>query len=290
MPRYPRAYLLTVNNWTEDDLCSVLGLIDNCVYSIIGFEIGHKCGNPHFHAYAYWQNGKAWSSIKKAVPRARLDVCKGTPEQNRTYCAKEGNFEEFGQLPKKGERTDLQQFKDDIINGMSEEDLLDVHTEYMARYDRFYQRCKNLELKKKSINMNAPEVIVITGEPGIGKTRHVYDNNDINDIYKLEVGDGSSGSIFWDGYLGEPIILIDDFHSNIKLDYMLRLLDRYPMKLNIKGGYTYRVSTKIYITSNIPIDKWYPNCPDVHRKALFRRITNQMDLHDQTTHNSTLNV
>lgn len=273
MPRYPRDYFITCNNWTEAEVCAALELFDSARYSVIGFEVGHKTHTPHFHAYAYWTNGKAISKIKTALPRANIQIAKGTAEQCRAYVIKEGEYNEFGDCPKQGSRTDLQRFKDDIMNGMSQEDLIEEHTENMAKYDRFYQRVRCLELKKKSLTMEAPEVIVLVGEPGTGKTRKVYTDNDSSDIYKLEIGDGSSGSLFWDGYDGEPVILIDDFHNNIRLDYMLRLLDRYPMKLNIKGGYTYRVSQKIYITSNLSIDEWYPNCRQIHRDALRRRIT-----------------
>lgn len=286
MPRYPRAHLITVNNWSEAEVTATLELFDSAKYSVIGFEVGHKCGTPHFHAYGYWPNGKAISSIKKVLPRARIDVCRGTPEQCRAYVIKEGEFNEFGTCPKQGKRSDLQLFKDDILSGMTEEELCEVHTDHMARFDRFYRRVRNMELKKRSMSMTAPEVIVLIGEPGIGKTREVYDNNDIQDIYKLEVGDGSSNSLFWDGYEGESVILIDDFHNNIKLDYMLRLLDRYPMKIAIKGGFTWRAASKIYITSNIPLDQWYPYCPDIHRKALQRRLTTVRVLSDHKDDNN----
>ena len=63
------------------------------------------------------------------------------------------------------------------------------------------------------------------------------------------------------------------------------------MGLNIKGGYTWRNAKKIYITSNIEPTMWYPNCPPIHRKALFRRFTshkimNQRHQLDQETHNN----
>ena len=172
---------------------------------------------------------------------------------------------------------------------MSEEELIDEFPHMMAKFDRFYQRCRNILLKKEAKKMIQPEVIVITGEPGYGKTHTVYAENNIDDIYKAEIGDGSSGSIFWDNYNGESVILIDDFHNNFKLDYMLRLLDKYPMKLNIKGGYTWKCAKKIYITSNITLDKWYPNCPDIHRKALRRRITTERVQSDHKTYNNKLN-
>ena len=181
-------------------------------------------------------------------------------------------------MPKQGNRSDIEAFRDAIFEGLSEEELIMSFATEMAKYDRFYQRCRNIVLKKQAQELIQPEVTVIIGEADTGKTRTIYDNHEITDVYKMECGDGSDKSIFWDGYNGEPVILIDDFHSNFRLDYMLRLLDRYPMKLNIKGSHTWKVATKIYITSNVQIDRWYPNCLDIHRKALKRRIHNIIEL------------
>lgn len=277
-----RAYCITVNNWSEEGLVQLLSLFDSASYSIVGFETAPTTGTPHLQAYAYWKNKKAWNSVKKGAPAgAHIEIAKGTPQHNREYCSKSGEFEEFGECPRQGKRTDLQAFKDAILEGKPEEDLLEEHTIYMARYDRFYNRCKNIRLMEEAKKMEQPEVVVLIGEPGVGKTRYVYDNENIDDIYKIEVGDGSSGSVWWDGYGGEPVVLIDDFHNNLKLDYMLRLLDRYPMKLNIKGGYTIKCAKKIYITSNIEPAEWYPHCRDIHRRALMRRITEIKHLPEQ---------
>lgn len=278
MPKYPRGYSITINNWTEEELATMLELYDSTKYCIIGFEKCPTTGTPHLQTYAYWPNGKSWNTIEKKLKRSHIEIAKGTALQNRTYCSKDGDFYEYGEIPKQGERSDLQSFKDAILSGMSEEDLCEQFTDSMARYDRFYKRIKNIDLKKKCKSIIKPEVIVITGPTGCGKTHTVYADNDIDNIYKMECGDGSSGSIFWDDYNGEDIILIDDFHNNFKLDYMLRLLDKYPMKLNVKGGHTYKVAKKIYITSNIDPEYWYPNCPDVHRAALQRRITTHIKM------------
>ena len=38
--------------------------------------------------------------MKKLFPRAHLEVAKGSPEQNKIYCSKDGKFQEFGVFPK----------------------------------------------------------------------------------------------------------------------------------------------------------------------------------------------
>lgn len=273
-----RGWCFTVFN--DFELCKLV--IQSADYSIIGKEIAPTTGREHLQCYAYWHDKKSGGALIKALPKefGRLFAAKGSPKSNQKYCSKDGDFEEDGDLPQQGERNDIAEFRDAILDGMSEEELIMEYPNMMARYDRFYQRCRNLVLKKvarKNID-TTPEVIVIIGDSGIGKSRTCYDNEKIEDIYPLETGDGSKDSVFWCGYNGEEVILIDDFHSDLKLNYMLRLLDRYPMKLNIKGSHTYKCAKRIYITSNIEVNQWYPNCASRHKDALKRRITKTIDL------------
>lgn len=257
----------------ESEWDSCKKLLQSADYSIWGHETCPSTGKKHLQSYGYWHNKISFNEIKRWLPTSNFRAANGNAAQNRAYCCKEGDFEEHGDMPSQGSRNDIADFRDAILAGASEEELIMEFPTMMAKYDRFYQRCRNIVLKKEAKKMEAPEVTVLIGAPGIGKTKHIYDHERTDDVYKVEVGDGSSGSVFWDAYSGESVILIDDFHSNLKLDYMLRLLDRYPMKLNIKGGYTWKCAKRIYITSNIPIERWYPNCPNVHRKALMRRIS-----------------
>lgn len=53
----------------------------------------------------------------------------------------------------------------------------------------------------------------------------------------------------------------------------LRILDRYPYKCNIKGSHTMANWTKVYITSNHAVEKWY----DKNLDAVTRRITKYVD-------------
>lgn len=55
-----------------------------------------------------------------------------------------------------------------------------------------------IESKKLRTNLS---VSVFIGPPGTGKTRYIYDNFDINDIYKLNTP--SNGTLWFDGYQQE---------------------------------------------------------------------------------------
>lgn len=282
-----RGICFTVNNYTDTDIKQTQYALSTADYGIMGYEIAPTTGTQHLQCYGYWKNKMSFKRLCEHIPRASCRLALGSAKQNQVYYSKEGKYEEFGTLTQQGERTDIEEFRDAILSGMDEEDLLMQFAGCMARYDRFYQRCRNIVLKKQAKLMIQPEVIVIEGDTGTGKTHTVYAENDINDVYKVEVGDGSSGSVFWDSYSGEKVILIDDFHSNLKLDYMLRLLDKYPMKLNIKGGHTWKCAEKIYITTNVELDRWYPNCHVRHRNALLRRITKHLVLRDPQAQDNT---
>lgn len=115
----------------------------------------------------------------------------------------------------------------------------------------------------------APSVVVYYGRTGAGKTRCVYDNlRSPNDIYV------HPGGPWFDGYEGQEIVLFDDYAgSEFKLQYLLKLLDRYPMQVPIKGGFVSFIPREIYITSNLAPEEWYTHAHQEHVAAMFRRFT-----------------
>lgn len=277
-----RGWCFTINNYTDEDYQNAKELCNYGDYGIIGIECG-KEGTPHLQGYVYDKKRIYFNIIKEMLPRAHLEQARGSPKQNIEYCSKENNFTEYGEKPQQRKRDDIEEFRDAIFANYTTRELLMEFPMEMAKYNKFYELCKQSMLEEEAEKIDNPIITTIIGEPGIGKTKYVYDHHERKDIYKLECGDGSSNSLFWNGYNGQSVILIDDFHNNIKLDYMLRLLDRYPMQLSTKGSYTWKCAKYIYITSNIPVNEWYPYCPTIHRKALKRRITNQLVLQDQRT-------
>jgi len=109
------------------------------------------------------------------------------------------------------------------------------------------------------------EVYVYWGATGTGKTRKVHEENPNVWVHT----DGP----WFDGYQGEEAVLFDDFHGGVfKLPYLLKLLDRYPMRVPIKGGFVQWKPKRIYITSNLDPDTWFYNAHEEHKNALKRRF------------------
>lgn len=89
-------------------------------------------------------------------------------------------------------------------------------------------------------------VLWLCGPTGSGKSRHcraVSPSAYWKDLTK-----------WWDGYDNERDVVIDDYRPSkeLPLRYMLLLLDRYPMRVESKGGYLKFNSERIFITSPQP--------------------------------------
>lgn len=112
------------------------------------------------------------------------------------------------------------------------------------------------------------DVQVYYGLTGTGKTRKAF--ADHPSIYPVMM---TSNIIYWQDYLRQDAILLDDFYGQIKPSMMLRLLDGHKMMLPVKFGHSYAFWTKVVIIFNIHPDDWYTDIPEAVKQALKRRIT-----------------
>lgn len=111
------------------------------------------------------------------------------------------------------------------------------------------------------------KVFVFYGSTGSGKTRAVFDQ------FPNAWFAPDAGCKWFDGYCGDANVLIDDFDGHsVPITYMLKLTDRYPMQVPVKGGFTQWVPRRLFLTSNVPFEEWYRDACEEHREALRRRI------------------
>lgn len=93
-----RGFVFTINNYTDEDIVEVMVIAEQCVYLIAGFEEGEQ-GTPHIQGYMYFKNPRY---LTKMFTRAWVEAAKGSPLENYTYCSKEGDFWEHGEIPCQG--------------------------------------------------------------------------------------------------------------------------------------------------------------------------------------------
>jgi len=109
-------------------------------------------------------------------------------------------------------------------------------------------------------------VNVFVGRTGTGKSRRAWEEAGL-DAYPKD-----PRTKFWDGYRGQNNVVIDEFRGDIDIAHMLRWTDRYPVIVEVKGTSTVFKATNIWITSNLPPERWYPTLDPETFDALLRRL------------------
>lgn len=274
MPRVrSKRWCFTLNNPTSEEKELMLRALSHCqgeepicklelTYLIFGQEV---VSTPHLQGYLELKKKSSLTSMKSFLKRAHWEKAKGTAVQASMYCKKDGRYEESGSLgPGQGARTDLNEIKECIENGKSEEFVAENYFSKWVVYRKSFQAYASM----KSMERNWSTVVhVYWGKTGTGKTRFVMDQIMDSEFW-------SPGDYKWfDGYHGQPVVVIDDYRGEYQLQMLLKLLDRYPMSVPVKCGFTKWCPKKIYITSNIHPNDWYPLADRYSISAMFRRLS-----------------
>lgn len=137
---YARAFCFTINNDTVDDLLMLLNA--ECRYLCFGFETG-KQGTRHIQGYIYFDIARTISSLKKKImPRAHIEISKGTAKENAVYTSKDNDWYEFGERPTQGRA------KWDLIEDVMKDPL--VNPEIYNRFNKMYRQV-TLSKKKEHV-------------------------------------------------------------------------------------------------------------------------------------------
>ena len=120
-----RNWCFTLNNYTDEEYENLL----KCDYGyiIIGKEKG-KEGTPHLQGYVQLEKKQRLPALKKINPRAHWEAAKGSPEDNKKYCSKDGDFEERGNISTQGKKKcDLKDCVEMTLNKDGPEAIMEKH-------------------------------------------------------------------------------------------------------------------------------------------------------------------
>ena len=270
-----RKYQLTFNNPIDHDfghdvIRNIVQNFSSCTYWCMCDEIGEQ-GTYHTHLYMAFPNPMEFTTMQTRFYGAHIEPAKGTHQQNRDYIRKEGKwlddakhetnkpetFEEFGELPPDRTKTESQaeQIVQMIRDGMTNAQILEQCPTAYNKMAHIEQARQTLLEERYKDTWRDLTVTYLWGDPGAGKTRSIMEKYGYSNVYRVTNYDSHP----FDGYQGQDVIVFEEFRSGIKIQDMLNYLDGYPVNLPCRYANKVACYTKVYLISNIPLDKQYPN-------------------------------
>lgn len=88
-----RKFLMTMNNPQDkghsvDSCLKAVASLKGMKYACAALEIGAKEHTPHIHLFVVYENAKLWDTMRRLIPNADWECCRGTNQQNRDYVFK----------------------------------------------------------------------------------------------------------------------------------------------------------------------------------------------------------
>lgn len=271
-----RSLVFTDYNFTETDGEEYIELWKDygVTYIIVQLEKCPQTDRLHWQGFCQLSKQRTRSSIQSRFPGIHCERRKGSVHDCVNYCRKEESRERgpytYGDVPSQGRRTDLETIRDAIRGGASQLEVADAHFTEWVRYQRSFQLYRNLVAEPRQSKTYS---LIYWGKAGTGKTRAAYDTYGMGRVYDLPRPNG--GSIWFDGLSrSHDVLLIDDFYGWIPCHLLLKLMDRYPLQVAVKGGMVNFSCKYLYITSNKHYDEWYDWTKLGHslKEAFERRI------------------
>lgn len=292
MPRKPssRKYLLTINNpithgYDHDRIKVILSEFPGIHYWCMCDEIGAQNGTPHTHLYLVFKNCVMFETIHKRFYGVRIDECQGNNKQCRDYVRKEGKylndpkhdtnlpdtFEEWGELPpdRSRQETQAEQIMQMVRDGKSNAEILDEIPGAYCKLHYIDQARQTILAEQFMYSYRKKDVTYLWGDTRVGKSRSVFDKYGYPNVYQV-----TDYTHPFDGYDGQDVIIFEEFRSSLKIEDMLKYLDGHPVMLPCRYNNRVACYTKVYVISNIPLDKQYTNiqldCPKTWAAFLAR--------------------
>lgn len=242
----------------QEALNQIKAKLGDIEYAVICEEDHHETDGRHLHAVVIaarrftTRDARFFDLVgpDRSYHGEYRGVDKRRVQDPINYVKKDGDFIEDGTRPEERKKLTMKERNEKILRegivACIEDGTISVLSAHRAAAG--IQRYR----MEKNRRREMPEVKWYYGPTGTGKTR-------------LAVAEGgrdywiSGNNLRWfDGYEGQATAILDDIRTNsCPFNFLLRLLDRYPLTVEIKGGFTLWNPKTIIIT-----------CP-VHPRLLY---------------------
>lgn len=288
-----RKWCFVINNphtygFTHEVLIEILMLFFP-EYFCLADEIS-STGTLHTHGFIYSFSPIRFSTLQKRLKIAHIEKAYGSVKENREYILKqgkwtetdkvntkiEGSFYEYGNIPDETEEKNPVQSAliKDLYDGKRTAEIIENNPALVFKVKDIEILRQTLLAEKYSTEFRQLDVTYLFGVSSSGKTKHIYDSHPANEICRITNYRNGKGILF-DNYAMHDILVFEAFSSQVPIYDMLNYLDIYPLMLSARYNDKVACYTKVYITSDMPLEMQYIDIqrtkPEIW-KSLLRRI------------------
>lgn len=234
-------------------------------------EAGQEA-TEHYQGYVQLERRQRMSYLQRKITnRAHWEIARGNPQQCIAYCTKNDTRIDgpwlHDDLDRTGEgrRSDLQR----AVAVVLERGLRTMVEQYPVVFVKYHRGLRELVQfhRRQRILTEPPEVIWVYGTPGSGKSTIAH-----------AIAPGSyhkNNTGWWDGYDDHSTVIWDEFSGQVPFRNLLTWLDKFPARVDYKGGTFELLVDKWIFTSNNPPWNFYGGLFQTEHtiEALLRRIT-----------------
>jgi len=249
---------MTARNWCFTDF-SPNDEIDVTKFKYIVWQFEKCPSSEKIHKQGYFQlkDPVRIGGAKALLPKGshvERQLAKQN-EQARDYCLKEESRHAVGTehgvfVSGQGVKMNLK-----LAAAMPLADVIEEMPHIYVQYNKGLERLRDARVLPRT----EPTILTIiygdkTTGVGLGKSRWVHEREP--DLCWVPVND--DGRLQWfDGYWGQEAAIADDYWFDMKgRTLLLRLADRYPLLVPIKGGFVNWRPKRFYITTNRHPKEW----------------------------------
>lgn len=262
-----RNWIFTWNNYNDESII-VLAAVP-CRYLVYGKEVAPTTGTPHLQGFIIFHNPRALGGVRSVLPLCHVERARGTPDQCRTYCIKDGDFTERGSKPvssvESGNRERARWIT--ALEAARGGDFDRIDAQILICHLTNLQRIQDL-------HVDLPETLPTTtgiwifGPSGCGKSRGC--RIAYPDLFPKPLNK------WWDGYTNQSVVLLDDVdptHGPWIGSFLKIWADHYPFIAERKGRSGPIRPKRLLVTSQYTIDQVFLSGGREIVEAITRRFT-----------------
>ena len=221
-------------------------------YGIGQIERCPTTGRLHFQFYIQAHRTQALSWVRKYIAdRAHWEQARGNVQQCIDYCSKDDTRVAgpwtAGMPKRQGQTAGLEAATELVCSGVALAEVAKRMPLVWVRHGKELVHLRQtlcLDADRREFGPDGPELWVLWGPSGSGKSRYAKEHWP-GAFWKTPY------TQWWDGYGTHDTVILDDFRGDcMRLTDLQRLLDWYPLWVEIKGGSLPMLATRYVIVQS----------------------------------------